>query len=167
MKNHYYVSIPVYGHKVFKYVGEVPLGAEYNYTEAFKRYGLTGLPSVDEKYGPYDVLVFPSFRGDQIDDEGAKYPGEYIPKQIIMTKRIRGGSIARRVWTKKSYLGSEDAGCRFSQKYVWMLHYFGVDDEDAWNKAAERHRDIEEAQGKLANKLGGKLETVCPSQPKV
>ena len=162
MKNHYYVSIPVYGHKVFKYAGEVPLGMDY--TEAFKRYGLTGLPGADEEDGPYDVLVFPSFRGNQIDDEWAEYPGEYIPKQIIMTKRIRKTwSIARRIWTKKSCRDSEDAGVQFSQKYVWMLHYFGVDDEDAWAKAAERHIDIEEAMEKLSNKL----ETVCPSQPKV
>ncbi len=162
MKNHYYVSIPIYGHRVFKYVGEVPIGKEYNYTEAFKRFGPSGVPGPDEQEGPYDVQVFPSHRGDQVDDRGLKYPKKYVPKQIILTKRIRQtvtctGGVHRHRWTKKSCQNSEDIGVQFAHKHGFMLHYFGVGDEDAWVKAVERHIDIEESYRKLKDQLG----TVC------
>lgn len=163
MKNHYYVSIPIYGHRLFKYVGEVPIGNEYNYTEAFKRFGPSGVPGPDERDGPYDVQVFLSHRGDQVDERGMKYPEKYVPKQIILTKRFRQtahctGGISRHQWTKKSCRNSEDTGVQFSQKNGWMLHYFEVNDDDAWAKAVERHHDIEEAGRKLIDTL----ETVCP-----
>jgi len=168
MKNHYYVSIPVYGHRIFKYAGEVPIGMEDDYTEAFKRFGPSGLQGSDEKDGPYKVLIFLSHRGDQVDERGVKYPEAYVPKQIILTKRVHQtstctGGISRHRWTKKSCRHREDTGVQFSQKHGWMLHYFNVDDEDAWTKAAERHRDIEKATNKLVNKL----ETVCPLQTEV
>ncbi len=171
MKNHYYISIPVYGHRVFKYAGEVPLGMESEYTEAFKRFGLTGLPGLpgpDEQDGPYDVLVLPSHKGDQVDEMGMEYPERYTPKQIVLTKRVRQtstctGGIHRQLWIKKSCRNSEDRGVQFAQTYGYMLHYFAVNEEFAWEKAVERHRDIEEAR----NELNIKMETVCPLPARV
>lgn len=158
MKNHYYVSIPVYAHEVFKYAGEVPLGMEYDYTEAFKRFGLTGLPGPDERDGPYDVLVLPSYKGEQINKMGEKFPEDYVPKQIMLTKRVPcrplvTGGIVRRLWTKKSCRDSEDAAVQHASKNGWMLHYFDVDEEIAWIKAVERHKDIEVTLDKLTDKL--------------
>lgn len=71
-KRHYYVSLPFYGHKVFKCAG---FGAEKPdhlafYKPHFERYGGEGTGKDAEAKGPYTVLILDEYVGDKVTADG-------------------------------------------------------------------------------------------------
>ena len=138
---HYYVSIKALNHQVFKYAGYIHPLNEGAYRDAFEKYGVLGLPG--EETGPFKVLTFDEYKADRITEGGAPYGNQpYTPKQIILTKR-EGEKIWRVMWSCQSSPEEEAEARDYTTKEGWMRHVFQVGDDTAWDKALERHEEIE------------------------
>jgi hypothetical protein len=75
---YYYVSLPLYKHKVFKCQG---YGAENPEHRAFyiphfeKHGGQNAMNNSDVKLGPFRVLTFQGYRGNLVDENGEAFSG--------------------------------------------------------------------------------------------
>ena len=146
---HYYVSIDALQHKVFKYAGYVHPLNEDAYRKAFEKYGPLGLPNGQPRImRPFKVLTFDEYMADRITEDGSPYGDQpYTPKQIILTWRDDKSTVWRVIWTHKSSPKEEEDARVTAEEGVWMRHVFQVGDETAWDKALERHEEIEAQSG--------------------
>lgn len=140
---HFYVSIESHHHKVFKYAGYVPPLNEDAHRKAFKKYGCDGLPGLGAP-GPFRVIAFDEYKADRIVEDGTPFGDQpYHPKQIILTQRDAEGSVWRVLCSRKSSPKEEESSRDYAEEEGWIRHIFQVGDDTAWDKALERHEEIE------------------------
>jgi len=156
--SHFYVSIPAACHKIFKYAGYVHPLNEDAHRKTFEKIGING--SADEVRHGCQVLSFDEYLGDRITGDGEPYGKQpYTPKQIILTKR-EGDKILRLMWSCKSSPGDEEHGRIYAKNEGCMMHCRPVNDETAWDRVIQMHREIEQHKGTMKDQVAAWLESL-------